>query len=317
MLDPDLTYLLALSNFRSMVDAAERLSVSPSTLSRAIRRLELRFGVALVVRSSGGVRLTDAGHRLVSKARVAGIHLRDAEQEMHDIAKGRQGVVRIVAGQMISSVVVRALVPRLRAERPAANLVLDALFSDEILSGLINGEYDFGVCAIPMPLPPELEAHPILRDRLVPVVRLNHPITMLTAPPTVRDLFRFPWINGSVRMLSRPFLDALIANSGESPPAYAVECRSFEVMIDAVKNSDCVCFASDWLVQSGLGAGAGLAIVEILALAHPRNVGIVERKGAYLSPLAQRARELVADALLASAQVRRPAPGRSSPTDRA
>lgn len=298
MLDPDLRYLIQISKFRSMARAADELSVSQSTLSRAVQRLEARFGVALVERTPRGVCLTDAGSRLVSRVQIADRHLRDAEQEMLDIAKARQGVVRIATGHTVSSPVVRALVPRLRTERPAANLVLDAWFNDQILPRLIDGEYDFGVCVIPAALPPELKASRLLRDRLVPVARRGHPLAGLAAPGA-NDLVKFPWISAGKRVLSGPFLQSLFVDAGVGVPNYAVECSSFEATIDALKNSDCLCFAPDWLVQQGLGIGAGLAIVEVPGFAHPRELGILERRGSYLSPLAIRAQELVAEALRA------------------
>lgn len=298
MLDPDLRYLIQLSRFRSMARTADELAVSQSTLSRAVQRLEARFGVALVERTSRGISLTDAGARLVARVRVADRHLHDAEQEMLDIAKARQGVVRIATGHTVSTPVVRALVPRLRTERPAANLLLDAWFNDQILPRLIDGEYDFGVCTIPPALPPELQARPLLRDRLVPVVRRHHPLARRVAP-TPADLVKYPWIGAGNRVLSGPYLRALFVDAGLSPPTYAVECSSFEATVDAIKNSDCISFAPDWLVQQGLGIGAGLAIVEVPGFGHPRTLGILERVGSYLSPLAMRAQELVAEALQA------------------
>lgn len=298
MLDPDLRYLIQISRFRSMARAADDLSVSQSTLSRAVQRLEERFGVTLVERTPRGVCLTDAGSRLVSRLLAADRHLRDAEKEMLDIAQARHGVVRIATGHTVSNPVVRALVPRLRKERPAANLQLDAWFNDQILPRVIDGEYDFGVCVIPANLPPELKASPLLRDHLVPVVRRGHPLTGLEAPGAT-DLVRFPWISAGKRVVSGPSLRALFVDAGVDQPTYAVECSSFEATIDAVKSSDCLCFAPDWLVQKRLGIGAGLAIVEVPGFAHPRDLGILERRGGYLSPLAIRAQELVAEALRA------------------
>jgi len=66
-MDLDLTLLRVFTavadsdNFRA---AADRLGVTRSAVSQGIRKLEDRLGVALVMRSTRSVRLTEAGHRL-------------------------------------------------------------------------------------------------------------------------------------------------------------------------------------------------------------------------------------------------------------
>ncbi len=296
MLDPDLQYLIHIANFRSMARAADELAVSQSTLSRAVQRLESRFGVSLVDRTSRGVCLTDPGTRLVARLMDADRQLRDAENEMNDIAMGRKGLVRIAAGHTVSSPVVRALVPRLRIDRPAANLQLDTCFNKRILQRLADGDYDFGVSLIPADLPSELVAYPLLRDRLVPVVRQGHPITSI-ASPVVDDLMQFLWVGAARHILSNAALDALFVRANVARPDYAVQCSSYEAAIDAVKSSDCITFAPDWQVRQGIGLGAGLAMIEVPGFAHPRTLGILERRGAYISPLGRRAQELVTEAL--------------------
>lgn len=51
--------------------AAERLGVTPSTLSRRIRSIEDELGVSLFVRTSRSVVLTDAGRELATRLPAA------------------------------------------------------------------------------------------------------------------------------------------------------------------------------------------------------------------------------------------------------
>ncbi|ULJ76706.1 LysR family transcriptional regulator [Rhizobium gallicum] len=64
-----LRYFVAASEHGSFRKAAVALGVQESTISRRIRDLEGSLGSALFHRYSGGVRLTVAGQRLLSKAR--------------------------------------------------------------------------------------------------------------------------------------------------------------------------------------------------------------------------------------------------------
>lgn len=298
MLDAEVQYFIELARHRSMAQAADELAVSQSTLSRAIQRLETRFGVELIERTSRGVALTDAGNRLIARLESAVSHLRDAEHELLDIAQGRRGIVRVAVGHTVSSPVVRALVPRLRKERPAANLVLDAWYNHQILPKVLNAEYEFGVCVIPDSLPAGLQARTILHDRLVPVVRKGHPLARQRSVGAAH-LLEYPWVGAGKRVLSGPGLQSLFVAAGVDPPGYAVACSSLETAIDAVKSSDCLCFAPDWLVHENIGLGVGLAIVRVTGFALPRALGILTRREGYLSPLTLRAQELVVEALSA------------------
>ncbi len=55
--------------------AASRLGVTPSTLSRRIRAIEHELGVALFIRTSRTVALTDAGRELATRLPAALRHL--------------------------------------------------------------------------------------------------------------------------------------------------------------------------------------------------------------------------------------------------
>lgn len=64
-----LRYVAAAAHYRSFRRAADALGVKQSTLSRCIRQMEERLGVAVFERSSGGVRLTTAGAEIVRASR--------------------------------------------------------------------------------------------------------------------------------------------------------------------------------------------------------------------------------------------------------
>jgi DNA-binding transcriptional LysR family regulator len=64
-------YVLAAAEKRSFRQAAIDLGLWESTISRGIRDLEDEIGVALFIRHPGGVRLTNAGSKFLSHARMA------------------------------------------------------------------------------------------------------------------------------------------------------------------------------------------------------------------------------------------------------
>lgn len=64
-----LEYFVAVAEERTISRGALRLHISQPALSRQLRELEARFGVALLLRSRNGVSLTPAGEALLARAR--------------------------------------------------------------------------------------------------------------------------------------------------------------------------------------------------------------------------------------------------------
>src|SRR5688500_5901722 len=65
---PQLHTFLAVARLRSFTAAARELNVSTPAVSQAVRNLEDQLRVALLVRTTRSVSLTDAGRRLVETA---------------------------------------------------------------------------------------------------------------------------------------------------------------------------------------------------------------------------------------------------------
>jgi molybdenum-dependent DNA-binding transcriptional regulator ModE len=62
-------WAIAVSQFRSLRQAAEKLNMRQSTLSRRMRDLEQEVGATLFERTNGGARLTPAGQEFLEAAR--------------------------------------------------------------------------------------------------------------------------------------------------------------------------------------------------------------------------------------------------------
>ncbi len=125
--------------------AAERLHMSQSPLSRAIRDLERDLGVVLFVRTTRRVELTPAGTALLERTRRALAEvdgaIADAQRSGHSDAH----VLRVGTGPFSGEVVAR-LADALRRERPALSMCTEEEVTPESLRRV--GTHDLAAAVV-------------------------------------------------------------------------------------------------------------------------------------------------------------------------
>src|SRR3982751_4535190 len=87
--------LVAVAEAKGFRAAGERLGLSHSAVSQALRRLEERLGVALVQRTTRSVRLTEAGERLYASVRPALEEVRTAVAALGAMSDEPRGTLRL------------------------------------------------------------------------------------------------------------------------------------------------------------------------------------------------------------------------------
>ncbi|WP_134498898.1 LysR family transcriptional regulator [Microvirga pakistanensis] len=137
-----ITVFVAVAEARSFRAASERLDVTRSAVSQAIRRLEERMGVALIQRTTRSLHLTEAGERLYQSVRPALDDLGAAMEAVGEMRGRPSGMLRIT----VSSIAERFLSGSLLAGFLAAypDIRLDITVTDEEFDIVAEG-FDAGV----------------------------------------------------------------------------------------------------------------------------------------------------------------------------
>lgn len=115
---PICRYFLELARSQSIRQAADRLQVAPSVISRQLTRLEQGIGAQLLERRADGVQLTEAG--LLLRDHLGAIHNRidRALDEIADINALRKGTVQIATVEGITRPFLSQQIAGFRSQNP-------------------------------------------------------------------------------------------------------------------------------------------------------------------------------------------------------
>jgi DNA-binding transcriptional LysR family regulator len=133
---------LAVADKRGFSAASRALGVSPSALSQAVRGLEARMGMPLLVRTTRSVNLTDAGRRLRERAGPALHEALSAVEEVQEGMAHVAGTLRLTVPRIAVPLVIEPVVPGLLARHP--ELSVDVSVDDRNVEIVADG-YDAGV----------------------------------------------------------------------------------------------------------------------------------------------------------------------------
>lgn len=144
-MEPDLNALAVFAlvaeerNFRA---AADRMGITRSAVSQTIRRLEEMLGIALVLRTTRSVSLTEAGERLYGEVAPAIADMRAAIEATGNLRGRPRGQLRLA----VSSIAERFLSGPFLASFAEANpeVQIDITVTDEEFDIVAEG-YDAGV----------------------------------------------------------------------------------------------------------------------------------------------------------------------------
>lgn len=157
----------------SIVRGAALEHIAPSALSRRIGDLEHAFGTPLFVRSTRGIKLTDAGRVVLARGEQIDKDLQALVREVQTEGDALRGTVRLYANM---SAVIGFLPERLQAfmaAHPQIEVSLQEQDTADVIRACMDDRADVGV-GVEMSVPAGLESWPFATDPLQVVVPCGH-----------------------------------------------------------------------------------------------------------------------------------------------
>ncbi|SMY12265.1 LysR family transcriptional regulator [Brevibacterium jeotgali] len=202
LLPVELQYFRVTAAAGSVNEAARRLRVASSAVSRQIVKLERSLGVPLFIRHGRGVELTTQGFRLLASVRRSEVEgkrlLADLAQEENDVRRIRVACSDGFAGPLIAQVIVA-----FARVHPEARVEVVSCSSEQAVRLVRDAHVDIGACFVTglpdgvrveyteqLPMVAVMAHDHVLADRrdLSLAEALEHPYGLLSGQSSQRDL---------------------------------------------------------------------------------------------------------------------------------
>lgn len=170
-----LTMLVAVADHGSFSAAAAELGCTQSRISHGIAELEGELGVTLLARSRAGSAPTEAGQRVLAKARQM-LRLEAGLREAAQADGALAGTVRIACFRSIGTHLLPHVVEALARAHPQLHVEIDDSCEErtDVSAALQDGVAEIGIAQLP--LAAALASHPYLHDDYVLVLPASLPL---------------------------------------------------------------------------------------------------------------------------------------------
>jgi DNA-binding transcriptional LysR family regulator len=139
-----LRYFVEIADQASFTRAAETLSIAQPALTAQMHKLESEFGAPLFIRSKRGIILSEVGRATLEQARTA-VHAAEATKRTAQLAADLDGArVNLAYSRVFPIAQLARIVRGFRRERPAMQLDLQEMWSNDQVAAVADGAIDVG-----------------------------------------------------------------------------------------------------------------------------------------------------------------------------
>jgi LysR family transcriptional regulator of abg operon len=229
-----------------------------------------------------GITLTEYGRAFWARATLADAELSRAQEEIAQMLGAKGGTVAIGLSPVASLLLATDAITSFWKARPDATIrVVEGLF-DQLLSAVLHGTLDFAIGPLPQTTNSGIEIERLFENRIVPVVRANHPLARCRSLDSLQGC---GWLLTSSDAGYREMIIGNFKSHGFPQPRIAIVCESFPGFLELLSQTDLVAALPASILGHSLVRGH---VVEIAVKERmPTTVmGLVHRGQIPLTPVA-------------------------------
>lgn len=177
----------------SLSKAAEALDYTQSGISRMIQSLERQMGFPLMIRNKGGIRLTEAGCRILPEIQAVVQAEKELQSAVMSMQKMETGALRIGVFPSVATEWLPAVLQGFQEKYPNIEIALIDGDYRELETWLLTGEID--LCFLSGRKNLKVNFLPLYEDEMMAVLPQNHPYVEKEVFPVQRfseENFIFP-----------------------------------------------------------------------------------------------------------------------------
>ena len=266
-----------------VTEAAAALHVSQSAISKRLKMLEECYGVPLMERVSGRLRLTDAGEKVYMLASLTLDRQQALREEINAMAKGKTSL-RMEVTFGIGEHLLPDLLLSFKEQYPDYEIDFRLNYSRQIQKELATERVDMALLEI-APDHPDILVQKWMEDELWLVCGPNHPLSAVEWL-TVEDLANQNYVLREKRSSIRESLDEALGRIGIDRLKIALEVASSEAIIDILARGKYVSFMPRFAVYERVSEGE-LIHLKVTGFRILRTLWIARNRAALDHPVAE------------------------------
>ena len=189
----NLKAFITVAEIGSFSEAADRLYLTQSAISKRIALLEQQIGKRLFDRIARQVSLTEAGNELLPRARRILQEYENALQAINDLSGEASGTLRLAISHHLGLHRLPPILKQFAQQYPNVTLDIEFMDSEKAYEKILHGESEVAVITLALESHHNINSKKIWNDPLRFICAQDHPLTALKQP-ALKDLAEYPII---------------------------------------------------------------------------------------------------------------------------
>jgi DNA-binding transcriptional LysR family regulator len=189
----NLKAFITVAEIGSFSEAADRLYLTQSAISKRIALLEQQIGKRLFDRIARQVSLTEAGNELLPRARRILQEYENALQAINDLSGEASGTLRLAISHHLGLHRLPPILKQFAQQYPNVTLDIEFMDSEKAYEKILHGESEVAVITLALESHHNINSKKIWNDPLRFICAQDHPLAALKQP-ALQDLAEYPII---------------------------------------------------------------------------------------------------------------------------
>lgn len=270
----------------SFTEAAKSLYLTQPAISQQVKTIEDELGIPLIEKRGRELHLTPAGEEVKARAEEVFSCLDQMVEAVDDIKGLRRGRISVAASDTVVMYLFPKWMKKFRSKYPDITIYLTDRMSHSVEERVVSGQSDLGLITMP-PASQEVVAEKFHEEKLRLILPTDDPLAKKTRLE-MKSIASRPRIALGRGSATRKLIDAVFASRGlEWTPS--MELSGFEM----IKRYVAAGFGASIVPGMALKKGEGYAIKNLPQSFPNQDIGIIRRKGRYLSKPLQALIEII------------------------